>query len=522
MSGIDYITNSNKPYPLWIKEHKVFKNLPKIEKIFSQIGLSNFTQGIKVASLAQAKTQATYLVNDIDSYVNEKISNLRLELNSYQSVSGRDRNEKCHKIQYTTNVLLSIQLLLLRRDLITVVDGTVVISLPADLFDGTSTTPLFKKGESFFKILNKINLLLGEIKETYKITYETCASFKDFSRLNLPNKEYMMTFSSTGEDGAWDIATSSMRGITSCQTWTAPQSRGLIGSITSKYVGIVYVSGTVDYQPYGKQMIFRSIVRLIINKTTGSPALYLDAVYPAYNPDMFAPVKAVLEQRSGLKVYSYNIADEKADVLRSFNILSEPSRDFLKEGEFSYMDTPILLLNKKNSLLARKLDEHSFHNRKDIYINKITQTIADKKAEYALYVDSLSKFVASGEKDESKKPKVNPLFKDDKKGKNSYQNIINFFDHCGRRHSTSHTPVQFFADTIFSKVNNTERTFSSHKECDLWMLRQLVNNNKIIKEKAWETIRCGSWNKSFPLTAKRFLDTVMTDLKKELLLACKE
>ncbi len=258
-----------------------------------------------------------------------------------------------------------------------------IIQIPVDIFTGLSSTPLFKKGESFLKALNKINQLLTEIDPKFKIDFESNSYFKEYSRLNLPSKNYKLTFSSDGPDGAWDIATASMRGIASCQSWTSAQSRGLIGSIASKYVGIAYVSGDSNYQPYGKQMIFRSIVRLIINKITGTPALYLDKIYPHNNTDIFHTVRNILETKSGIKVLAFDVAGNRDTAVRDYYVLNEESRSFLREGEYSYMDTPIPIENRRVPIFTN-INSDRLVKRREYFTQKICDLIRDRKIEYII------------------------------------------------------------------------------------------------------------------------------------------
>lgn len=523
MAEVSYIVNSDKPYPNWIKEHRVFKSLPKIDKIFPRIGLPNFTESVIVYPTEAVKSNARLIVSFVIGELNYRLPILRQKLAAELLQSGRERNEKCNGLQNAHNVLSALWYAISGKELTAIADGKVGISLSCDVFSGASSTPLFKKGEAFFKVLNKVNLALGEVLTGYKIDYEANVYFKEFSKLNLPSKEFTMTFASTGPEGAWDIATASMRGIVSCQAWTAGQSRGLIGSISSKYVGIVYISGTNDYPPYGKQMMFRSFIRLVVNRATGTPVLYLDNMYPSYNPDVYAEFKKVIEARSGLKVYSSNAGDAAVDnlnIARDFHLLNEVSRTYLREGEYSYLDTPIKVEDRKTPILF-DTENKVLAERRAYFISKLEKVMAEKRVVYDKHVKELKEYLASNMKDESKKPEIAASFQDLKKGQYAFQNMVNFFAHCDREQATTNKPTTYFLLEIFKNIGNTEQKFASNKECDVWILRNLINNNGAVKEKSWAMLECGSWSKSFPASAKRFHETIINDLKKELLITCK-
>ena len=57
--GIDYIINSKRIYPDWIKTHQVFKNLNSIEKVFPRIGLLNFKEPCEIMNSEEAAKAAT-------------------------------------------------------------------------------------------------------------------------------------------------------------------------------------------------------------------------------------------------------------------------------------------------------------------------------------------------------------------------------------------------------------------------------------------------------------------------------
>jgi hypothetical protein len=122
-------------------------------------------------------------------------------------------------------------------------------------------TPLFI-GESL--------LSLAEARKYKKL--------KDKQSLNI-------IFSAEGKDGAWDIATMSMRGIDSCQSWYSRRAHHLIGSITDPCCAIMYLEDPTHSLAYGTKMLYRTVVRYVVHEQYG-PYLFMEQLYP-YSSDEF-------------------------------------------------------------------------------------------------------------------------------------------------------------------------------------------------------------------------------------------
>jgi hypothetical protein len=141
------------------------------------------------------------------------------------------------------------------------------------------------------------------LSKRYPEAIRLCSVFKHkpkikkiFPSVNLTNKSQLIkskyisdvfgsaikiVFSSTGNQGAWDIATMSERGISSCQSWNRLSlinetlGNRIIGSIIDPYAGIIYISPVKN----PNLMICRSIVRFVINKENKKPYLLLERLY---------------------------------------------------------------------------------------------------------------------------------------------------------------------------------------------------------------------------------------------------
>jgi hypothetical protein len=105
--------------------------------------------------------------------------------------------------------------------------------------------------------------------------------WKIFPRIGLQNgsanikhkgKTYKVVFSSH----PWDIATMSMRGIRSCQSWRGGYNKCLVGSIVDPCAAIIYIEDKKSNK-YGKLMLARAVVRLV--STSNGRRLFLEPVY---------------------------------------------------------------------------------------------------------------------------------------------------------------------------------------------------------------------------------------------------
>ena len=244
MPNTNAILNSKRAYPDWLKNHTVFKELKKIDKIFPSIGLPNFRESCDIMNTQEALNSSVALGNQLINILTSAHTQLVRKLDVALQSKDKDRNEVCAKAQSTINLMNSLLQSLRYGDYAKVVDGKVVMRLRADIFN-EGKNPTFRKDEAILRVINKMRDMCLEHKITFD-QIDQLQTFKDFSRSNVPNKKYTMAFSSSGEDGMWDISTVSMRGITSCQAWTAPQSRGLIGSMSSKFVAVIYLASDQD------------------------------------------------------------------------------------------------------------------------------------------------------------------------------------------------------------------------------------------------------------------------------------
>jgi hypothetical protein len=523
---IDFIVNSTKPYPDWLKDHPVFKNLSKLDKVFTRLGLPNMRKEIEICN-SEAKNAAQSLYSKLI----QELASRKLSINQIMAglllTEGRERNEKLAKLQYVSALVDAVSYWSTRHPAVETIENKASIILRLDVFDGKSNSPLFKKGQSILKIFSFINDLLTEVHIT-PIKYEDFLEFKNYSRLNIGGTKYDVVFSADGEEGAWDISTASMRGISSCQAWSSPQSRGLIGSVSSKYLGIMYIpSKTEKCEPYGSKMLYRVMVRLMIHNTTKEPAFLIDRMYPAYHPDINNAFKKLLEDHSGLKVFSQS-TDDGANIQANYFTPDEISRKYLKIGEPSYMDLP-LHIKASNVIFAPKNMQATttLATIRTKIILAMEKLMIERRNTYTTKVKEIKDYYTKISKDcpdryknieVGDKPTIEPMFQDLKKGEAAYQNILNLFTHCDTRYGTNSATKQFLIPILDILIPNNFQ-FASEAEAHRILLREFVRNQDQIKQKAWEKLNQGSWKTCFPKSSKRFFETICEELKKGLIAA---
>ena len=530
--GIEYIVNSSKAYPPWLKNHSVFKEMSKIDKVFPRIGLPNFKEPCDIINSAEAMAEAGKLSNKLIYLMSSAIVALYSILDIALCSKEKDRNDKCAKIQYCINTTNSVIRSLQAQKHIKIEDGKVVMKLNSDIFCGDKN-PSFRKNEAVLRVCGKLWDLIKESGYDKIPKIDQLPEFKDFSRVNIPNKKYIIAFSSYGEEGAWDIGTISMRGVTSCQSWNAPQSRGLIGSISSKFVGVIYISSDQEVPGYGTKMLNRSMVRFCINKNTKKPALVIDNIYPNSNADTINAFKKVLSEKTGLDVL---YTGERPAELANYYIPDEPSRKYLRQGEFSYMDYAIPIQTHKSS----------FKRNDPVVLGKITNTFKSNvcndidnmiKAKRELYVSAkktleglLKEFdeaKAKWEKENEGKPENERAPFDLEKPKMDADisafgkgGVINLLNHCDKKHGAGK------AGTAFTKIilDSIEVDYdcASPQEYHRKYLMAFLKNQSAIKEKAKVKINAGTWAKSFPKSSEKFFDMIFSQMKGYFLAGCKE
>jgi hypothetical protein len=520
---------SKRPYPEWLRKHQVFAEMKKIEKIFPRIGLPNFKEPCDIMNTSEALNDAQRLGNRFIAMLQATQNTLQGKLNAALASKDKDRNVVCSNLQSATNLINTLTQYLRANDYAKVVDGRVVMRLREDIFNGDKN-PVFKKNEALLRVINKVKDMCAELKTEFGAV-DQLDEFKSFSRSNVPNKKYVVVFSSDGDDGLWDMSTISMRGITSCQAWSAPQSRGLIGSLSSKFVGVIYLASDQDIPGYGAKMLHRSMVRFAINKNTKKPALIMDRMYPSENQDTIAAFKKVLGAKSKLEVhYTYNTG---VRINELYYLPDEPSRKFLKQGEFSYMDYQIPVqahtpqIKKVAADITALTEDFKKKVAEDInavVVNKRTLYEEAKVRQGALrdeYDAAKAKWemenaqrIATGLPEDMRpafgleRPRMDAELAAFGKG-----GIINLMKHCDKKHGAGRAGAIFAKLVLDSFAVPTDMDFASKEEYHRKYLMGFLKDPKTVKIASWKAVQGGTWMKSFPKSAERLHSFVVSNMK---------
>jgi hypothetical protein len=295
----------SKPFPKWMASHKVFKEIDHISKVFPGIGLPNCTGDTAIDNAATATKTARHLLDQIKRNLKDR----RTALKDYKDKHPDMSADKAAKLDKALDLITTVKRKIGngKAAFISHNNGRVVLTMPDDI--GDVDKPSFKKGERLFGVYNKLNDMLVDGRFTPMNKLEAIREFKDFSTDNIPNNRFKIVFSSDGVDGAWDIATMSMRGIQSCQSWDGDYSKCLIGSVVDPFVGIIYLTSDAKTK-YGSKMIKRCIVRFAVNEETKKPFLFLDTMYPQYDEAVMASFKRFLSGKLEGKIEVHATGDK--------------------------------------------------------------------------------------------------------------------------------------------------------------------------------------------------------------------
>jgi hypothetical protein len=372
------VTEKSKPYsltteifagrkdiPAFISDHKVFKTPLKINKIFPSIGLKNFKEPCELAkplldlkkenfvsSLVAAMLNGLTAARDEAMIVGDRIQFL---------LTGDDQDGQLGKIDDVYNLMNLVKNLIPQLDtynnnyerIVQAAEGKIVLRLVEEVC-GRDGKAVFRKNESLFKVFAKLRDQFTANNLNF-MNLEQAPEFKTFCAENVPNKKYQVVFSADGSEGAWDILTMSMRGIKSCQRWDGDYPRCLIGSILSKFVGIIYITSGADYEfscvlPGGQQvggnglkMMRRALVRYAIDADEHKPCLLIERLYPTaagaeVDEETLQVFIKALSSKTSLPVH---FAPSLGQKVRHFYVPFEQIRTEVAERDWTYQDTPL-------------------------------------------------------------------------------------------------------------------------------------------------------------------------------------
>lgn len=369
-------------------EHELFNKPTEIKKVFRSIGLPNFKDETTVAKcFVDLKKNGSYVWNLLQTITDLLASakeGLTTQADNIQYLATTEEREK-NKGKITEIYVLTKAIGFLlhcvdphQRDVIGEtmqnLDSRIVLKLYKDIIDPNEKTTfngveydkkLYKKGQSWQSIYKEIREKCASF-DVRIAALETTEAGRVFDRENIPNKKFHIVFSSEGSEGVWDIATMSMRGFKSCQRWDGEYPRCLIGSIFSRFVGVMYLTSGVAAENYltangitysnlGTKMIRRCVVRYAIDADQEKPCILLDKMYPELDKDILNVFIETITKRTSLPVY---YSPELGNKTRHMYVPNEQIRNEIAEREWSYQDTPLKSRNDLNTFyLSHNEDE---------------------------------------------------------------------------------------------------------------------------------------------------------------------
>lgn len=349
LAGLDILEKS----PEWIKDHPEIKKRKDIKKVFPSFGLNNFQELVKYQN--KSTQEQDKIIHTVLEVLSSEVRKL------YQDFIT---------IPYSEDGLANASLRAMSRFLRAAANALYTARTDRSegktklVFDDAVELEgrhIFRKNEGIFSAFNKIKNAVDKFWKKYpsipgKETLhelppiDLIPAVKKFHVSNIPNKDYYVVFSATGEQGAWDICTMSMRGISSCQSWEgkaedlSPYNRSLVGSVLSKYIGIIYLTTGEESEKYGSRMIARCLVRFAINsENKNEKVIILDQMYNAHDPEIAKLFVDCLQKRTPLKVLDYS-GKEFVDLpfITNISVPGERTLWRLQPDEQPYKDIPFL------------------------------------------------------------------------------------------------------------------------------------------------------------------------------------
>lgn len=399
-----------KEVPDWMRNYPGFKD-KKIKKVFPSFGIPNFKEEVnaKLGINPDAIAAANLILDkmqDVVVFAYKKVFRILSGITLHADDDNANQNLKL-KIDKLKNIedLLNrfANLIDNKNDILKENKGKLKLIVSHD-FPRYDNKIILSAGESIFKAYDKIKNILDILSLEINIDYslpsiESWSETKNFHKLNVPMSKMFVVFSGSGDKSAWDLATMSMRGISSCQSWDgrmegegAVYKECLIGSILSRYVGIIYLTSGSDFEGRGEKMIKRCIVRFGINTQTKKPVIIMDRMYDSYVPQISELFENALQSKTNLNVINwagkhYTVEQENPNnydrrIMPNENDVAVPEEEFEhtwsdyhqdKVPVDSYMDTKIRDLSKKKKEQPKNLGDNllSFEAYANGIISKI-------------------------------------------------------------------------------------------------------------------------------------------------------
>lgn len=250
---------SSTKYPKFIRDSIFLKHFSKPEKVFPRIGLKNTEMKLSSLKLSKKGAYKVYLVRLISAFINVDVSNIDEDFDNWMD-----------DFVYTLDNADLEEFSFVEKN------GKLIIKMPdymkQSYFPVMKSNPiLIGKDQNFLDVIDQIKKKLPATKR------------KIFDHITIENstptipKNLSICFSSEGSKGHWDLATMSMRGVSSCMRWKSDHATSLIGTIVDPYAGMIYITDNTNTK-YGKKILARSVVRFVAD-CNNRPVILLERLY---------------------------------------------------------------------------------------------------------------------------------------------------------------------------------------------------------------------------------------------------
>jgi hypothetical protein len=299
---------AEKKFPSFITGHNLFKNFKEVKKVFPEIGLPNSEKEIEVDNTKEAQDAAKALLAGIQNALNERLRTI----NKYADKKSDMGAKRKVKLENSKELLTEVknQLSKSAKNFVISNNGRITLNLPNDIISKDKKV-VFKSGEGLFRVYNKLNETLREGHFLAMDKLENFHEFKEFSTKNVPSLKYKIRFSSDGAEGLWDIATMSMRGISSCQTWGTGNSSHIVGSMVDPFTAIIYLTSGGKFNEHGSKMIRRCIVRFVVDEKKKIPFIAIERMYPSMEKPALDKFVDFLKERTDNKFEIVYLPDSR-------------------------------------------------------------------------------------------------------------------------------------------------------------------------------------------------------------------
>jgi hypothetical protein len=322
-------------YPPFIRKNKFFKRSSIPLKNFEELGLANTFAKVKATAFSNIEN-ATAFKHKIAWH----ISNAAAQIS---------------KLSYTHD---KYRYWLFSSPEAANLDRDAVVKLLLELAKKIEDSTIVTKKDLSVKLIDSFYATLNEAANASEkhLTEATLAKMLNFcvnqkslyQYWELPNEDMKVVFSSKGSQANWDMATMSMRGITSCQRWNHSMAKHLIGSIVDPNAAILYLTNGDDTK-YGSKMIRRSVVRLVVDNKTQEKVLLMERIYPFLtrsnftDPSTLKVFKNFLTKKTKGKIKIVYALDKSFNSKR-YSIPMAQELKLLKSSEQSYIDSKVQYL----------------------------------------------------------------------------------------------------------------------------------------------------------------------------------